>query len=561
MHRSALAFLIALVIAPAAHAALVPYPASQTIFPSGPLPAAKATGVRLNAARGETEDAQIVVTRATTISARIDAQPLAPMQVRLLWAHYVRFGSRLVPDALQPWSGAARAAEEQNQPVWLQVDVPPETAAGTYETTISFDVDGRTTELPLTVRVFHAALPPFRARSGNLQTAFLVNPQLYLKKVSDLYGFSTLEERMATNESLFRFLAEHRISPASYGYGEPNSPQGYTRDARWWRDSAGNMEGQLTAAGGAFPVMRIPISSNRASPANYVGGLSPYRPESWCGYLGAVQSFWRQRGWAGSTTPYLYALDEPGNSADALVARQAAVAHRCFPGARSILTGSPNTSNRRLWDGRNGDDVDIWVPLARRYYGTFSSRSQSHRERSWFRSIAAARAHGKTIWSYTYTAVPGSPGFTATEPLSNSRLFLLWNALERTTGVLYGDGVTTYDGGNPYGAVGKHGEAVLLYPGVRAPIASARLEQIRDGIEDWALYDLVRRRFGSSRVRAILGGRGLFSASARGVQLACTQRCELQGTTKYAWPRWSRDATTPARIERAKLNALRLASR
>jgi hypothetical protein len=92
-------------------------------------------------------------------------------------------------------------------------------------------------------------------------------------------------------------------------------------------------------------------------------------------------------------------------------------------------------------------------------------------------------------------------------------------------------------------------------------VASARLEQIRDGIEDWALYELVRRRLGSSRVRTILGGRGLFSASARGVQLACTLRCELSGTTKYAWPRWSHDASTPRRIEQAKLDALQLASR
>jgi hypothetical protein len=35
--------------------------------------------------------------------------------------------------------------------------------------------------------------------------------------------------------------------------------------------------------------------------------------------------------------------------------------------------------------------------------------------------------------------------------------------------------------------------------------------------------------------------------------------CELTSSTKYAWPRWSRDASTPQRIEAAKLAALKLA--
>jgi hypothetical protein len=61
-------------------------------------------------------------------------------------------------------------------------------------------------------------------------------------------------------------------------------------------------------------------------------------------------------------------------------------------------------------------------------------------------------------------------------------------------------------------------------------------------------------------VRAILGSAGLFSASRGRVKLACHLGCELRGATKYSWPRWSRDASTAARIERAKLALLRAAS-
>ena len=110
--------------------------------------------------------------------------------------------------------------------------------------------------------------------------------------------------------------------------------------------------------------------------------------------------------------------------------------------------------------------------------------------------------------------MPGTPGYTAAEPLSNPRMFLLWNALEGIRGTLYAQGVTSYYKENPFDSVRSDGEYVLLYPGPTGPIASARLEQIRDGIEDWDVLDIVRRKRGLSAVRTVLAGAGLFSATA-----------------------------------------------
>src|SRR5829696_1863863 len=561
MQRLTFVVLCALVIAPAASGAVVPYPSSQTIFPTGPLPPTTASSVRLNVARGETEHAQIVVTGAACVSARLVAGALEPLAARLLWAHYVSVGARRVADALVPWSGEQRATEERNQPLWIEVAVPPETSPGTYEAAVVVSAGGRSTQVPFRIRVFDVQLPSFRARSGALKASFFVSAQSYVNKVSQLYGDPSANRSIAANDSFYRFLAEHRISPALYGFGEPTSTSGYVTSTRWWLDSTRRMEGLIAAAGGAFPTMRIPISSNRAVRAQYVGDLNPYRPETWCRYLGSVHAFWRSHGWMAATTPYLFAYDEPGLTRQRLVGRQATAAHRCFPGAQPALTTNPLPGNRRLWDGRGDDDVDVWVPLARRWYGTFTGHAARTNERRLFRAISAARARGKTIWTYTYTAVPGSPGFAATEPLSNSRMFLLWTALEGTPGVFYTDGVTSYVGGNPLQSLAQNGQHVLVYPGAAGPVASARLEQIRDGIEDWSLFDLVRRRLGAGRVRSILGANGLFSANAARVRLACVVGCELGGTTKYAWPRWSHDTTTPRRIEHAKLDALQLVAK
>src|SRR5260221_14116932 len=105
------------------------------------------------------------------------------------------------------------------------------------------------------------------------------------------------------------------------------------------------------------------------------------------------------------------------------------------------------------------------------------------------------------------------------------------------------------DAGNPLESVRSYGEHVLIYPGPPGPIASARLEQIRDGIEDWDVLDIVRRRRGLSAVRTVLTGTGLFKATAQGVALACVKGGELPAATEFSWAPWSPAAATPAKSQ------------
>ena len=79
-----------------------------------------------------------------------------------------------------------------------------------------------------------------------------------------------------------------------------------------------------------------------------------------------------------------------------------------------------------------------------------------------------------------------------------------------------------------------------------------------DAVLDAYVGQLLSAQRGADEVRAILGKAGLFSASRSRVRLACHLGCEVKSATKYAWPLWSRDASTPRRIEAAKLAALKL---
>jgi hypothetical protein len=532
------------------------YPSGTTFSASSAPPAHAASAVSLAMPIGGVDDATILVRgaqNASIVSPTIDA----PLRLSLFFAHYVSVDGKAVPDALLPWDGSQRATEQTNQPLWLQVTVPYGTAPGTYQGSVLVVADGTRTPVPIAVTVSPVTLPQQNEVSGSMLTAVNFSAQSYSNKVAGLYGVSP----ESSLPGLFSFLASYRLSPTSWGYGNPDKASGYTSDRAWWRDKSAQM---IAAAGvpARFASMWIPISNNRWSPSTYVGGRSPFEPQGWCSYLKSVHGFWQAHGWLGSY-PFLWGMDEPGLPRFRVVQRQARITHSCFPGGHVIVTGMPTAKDRFLWNGGK-DDVDAWVVLASRYYGKYTSPSLSRRGISHatqeLRLINAARRHHKQIWTYTYDAASHStPGFMATEPAFDPRLFVDWAALEGITGLLYGEGMTTYGKDNPLVSNDRaKGSFVLIYPGRNEPIASTRLEVLREGIEDWEILNVVRHKHGPAAVRRLLSG--LFSTTAKGAKLGCTIGCALDTSTPYSWPTWSHNAGTPSTMASMRAAALRSAS-
>jgi hypothetical protein len=526
------------------------YPSGTTFAASSAAPAHAASSVSLAMPVGGVDDATILVRGAQHVA--IQSTAIGSLRLELRFAHYVSVNGKPVPDALLPWDGSPRATEHTNQPIWLQMTVPYGTAAGTYSGSVTVVADGNPTTIPVSVAVSPVTLPRQNQVSGSLLTAFNFSPQSYGAKVSELYGVAP----ESTLAGLFSFFASYRLSPNNWGYGNPNAKSGYTSDRRWWLDKAGQM---VTAAGqpGRFASMWIPVSNNRWAPSTYVGNQSPFKPQAWCGYLRSVHGFWQKHGWLGSYA-YLWGIDEPGLTRYRVVDKQAKVAHSCFSGSHVIVTGRPTAQNRFLWNGGK-DDVDAWVVLASRYYGQYTNPAQSRRGVSHatqnLKFINAVRRRHKQVWAYQYNAASHStPGFTASEPLADPRMFVDWTALEGMTGLLYGQGTTTYSKGNPLASNDKEaGAYVLVYPGRNGPIPSARLEVLREGIEDWEVLNVVRHKHGAAGVKRLLSG--LFSP-----KLGCTIGCPLKTSTPYSWPTWSHDASTPQKIAQMRTAALRAAS-
>jgi hypothetical protein len=527
------------------------YPSGTSFGATSPAPPGAGSAVSLAMPIGGVDDATILVRGAEKVA--VESPTIAsPLQLKLLFAHYVSVGGTPVPDALLPWDGSSRSTEHTNQPLWLQVTVPDRTAPGTYRGEVNVVADGRTSTVPITVSVSSVTLPQPNEVAGSLLTAFNMAPQSYGAEVNKLYGITA----QTSVPKLFSFAASYRISPNNWGYGNPSSQHGYTKSRKWWLDKSGQMDAAVGSR--QFAAMWIPISSNRWSKSTYVGGMSPFAPQKWCSYLRSVHRVWQSHGWLDSY-PYLWGMDEPGLTRFRVVEKQAKVAHTCFGGSHVIVTGNPSAQNRFLWNGGR-DDVDDWVVLASRYYGKYTNPSDhvSNATQN-LRMIDAARHRGRQIWTYTYAARSHStPGFSATEPLSDPRVFVDWAALEGITGLLYGQGTTTYSKGNPLVSNDREGGSyVLIYPGRDGPVPSARLEVLREGIEDWEILNVVRQKHGDAVVRRLLAG--LFSTTPAAAELGCTIGCQLKTSTKYSWPTWSHDATTPAKVAQMRAAALRAA--
>lgn len=534
------------------------YPSGTGFSTNGAAPANAASSVSLAMPIGAIDDATILVSNAQHVainSPTIDS----PLELKLFFAHFVSVNGTLVPDVLYPWDGSKRSTEETNQPVWLQVTVPDGTSPGTYHGSVQVDQAGTPTTIPITVTVYNVTLPQANSTSGALLTAFNTNPQSYAFEVNKLYGIPA-ENSLP---GYFSFLASYRLSPNTWGYGNPNAKSGYTTGSRFVHDRSGNM---VAAVGDPrqFASMWIPISNNRSTKSEWAGTLSPFQPQTWCSYLHSVRDFWEKHGWLNGSFPYLYGMDEPGTGQFPTVAKQATAAHGCFPGSHVVMTGLPSARNKFLWNGGK-DDVDVFVPLESRYYGKYTGplkqRRGIDRSRMYEREINAARHRGKQIWTYTYRSSSNdTPGFALDEPPADPRMLTAWAALEGITGLLRGQSLSSYSGsGSPYASNDRDaGDFVLLYPGRDAPIPSARLEVLREGIEDWEILNVVRHKHGSRAVVRLLSN--LYSTTKTGAKLSCVVGCAIKAKQPYSWPLWSKDATTASKLVQMRIAALAAAS-
>jgi hypothetical protein len=487
-----------------------------------PAPTASGEAVRISAAGNEYEAAQVVLTpkqaltrgllAASDLVADSGAQlPASEVTIRRVDYVFTAQPTDEVgvadewPDSLPLQRDGVDLAPGRNQPFWVTVHVPAGTPAGDYRGAITVRAAGFEQRLPLLVHVWGFDLPRethvrsgFGLDVGNIRRYHNLETEAEVRQVHDLY---------------LRDFAAHRISPYSSG-----------RDvgATWEVNAQGEIIPRLDFAGFDedlrhgldelgfnATVIDLPGLGGGTFHSRQIGEIeghqrgTPEHEAAFRRYAQALQDNLRAHGWLDKA--YIYWFDEPSENDMDFVKEGMELIGRDAPGLTRLLTTKPNP---KLYG-----DVDLWC------MPTYTLDPAQAKER---------KAAGEELWWYLCTG-PKAPYFTLflDHPGTEIRLWLwetwkygldgilVWQTNYWTSGNAYPRPALQDPYEDPmswtsgYGlAPGQkspwgNGDGRFLYPPtgdpqrdhakyLEGPVPSMRWELLRDGLEDYEYFWLLR---------------------------------------------------------------------
>lgn len=383
----------------------------------------------------------------------------------------------------------------QTQPIWVTVKVPPEAPAGDYRGAVRLVADGQTlAEVPFTVHVWDFALPD----------------QSHLKAIYDCRQSGPMwqvpgQSPEETRRAFWKFMAEHRVCPDTI---KPEPALAY-RDGQVIAD----FEAFDRAAEYYFEVLKFPHAYTPwafylfgwGHPPGEKFGEQPYpgpypfegvdrsqlRPEFKRAYQSCLKAYWdhvREKGWADRIV--LYISDEPYDADPQIQAQMKALCDMIHEVDPAIPIYCSTWHHQPEWDGY----LNVWgighygvVPVAK---------------------MQELVAGGATIWWTTDGQMCTDTPYCAIERLLPHYCFKYGAEAYEFWGIDW----LTYD---PY-QYGWHafllhdfgpgtekqwvrypnGDGFLAYPPgplkLDRPVSSVRLEQAREGVEDYEYLYLLR---------------------------------------------------------------------
>ncbi|RKY92695.1 hypothetical protein DRQ15_01635 [candidate division KSB1 bacterium] len=371
------------------------------------------------------------------------------------------------PDPILEFMEAVDIKQGDIQPFWVRVYVPKGAIAGTYNGKLTIRANNSgSKEIDIKVNVWDFNLPD----KPSMTTA------MHLNEREEIGGIYNVETGSAMYEQLIRktynFLMDYRIGPdVLYGKIGDIVYVGQLAQTRWLkRINLGYIEARAYSTESEFQEALESFISwlkNSRIPVFRKLGLMKYA--------------------------YIYCFDEHITHPWAKAAVQRL--QQEFPDIPLMTTGDLQDHPEYL-DEYSG--IDIWV------------RWQLPSLTSWISTVEEARRRGKEVW--WYISVGGNkPNWNLENKLIETRLIAgAINAKYHPDGFLYWklNNWVKVDPPNDHPiASGPYtdwkplsgrsddrnyfGDGILFYPGLDGPIPSIRLENFRDGMEDYEYYVLL----------------------------------------------------------------------
>lgn len=491
-----------------------------------PLPEEKSGAVQLSAARNEIEAAQVVVCppreiRALWMSAgdlrssrgripaeRIEVREVAYVRVTRPTDHTGAAGEWA--DPLPPLKGPIPCDAGRNQPFWIQVRVPEEAAAGDYEGTLTIEADGRPVAVPLRLHVWDFALP----RGTPVRSGFGFSPE----NVRRYHNLQTPEELREVCEKYYRNFAEHRIAPYDPMSASPirvrltgprENPDVEVDFAEFDRAAAHYLDGMGFNAF-MLPIQGLPGGTfHSRHEGNFHGHKqgSPHYERLMGRYLRAVQDHLEEKGWLKKS--YVYWFDEPEPRDYPFVIEGMRLLKRLAPKFTRFLTEEPNEAL--------AGHVDLWCPVLNAFDPAAAQKRQQKGEEIWWYVCCVPHAPYPTLF-IDHDAIELRMWLWMSWQYGVQGI-LIWQTNYWTSPTAFPKGALQDPWGDPMSYVSGYGvpegtrqywgngDGRFFYPPNRGlskeknldgPVNSIRWEMLREGIEDyeyfWILRDRLRRK-------------------------------------------------------------------
>ena len=382
------------------------------------------------------------------------------------------------PDPLAPGS-SLDLSPNQTQPIWFTIHALKLAAPGRYQAQVTLDAGGRSPrQIPLTVQVLPFTLPD----QGHLQAIFDF-------RFGPGGGFGSGADSKEDQRNWLRFIAEHRLGineihpPPRFSYQEGK----VTMDAAEFDEAAHFCFDELGMNVAYTPDFFYMFGW--AYPPKKLFGLDPFTPEWTTALQQAYRLFTdhvRQKGWHDKFV--FYVSDEPHFEHDFVVEQMKKICALVHEVDASIPIYSSTWRHCAAWD----ESLDLW---GIGQYGCFPVDEMERLQRA-----------GKQMWFTCDGQMATDTPFLATERLLpyycfryGVRGFEFWGLAWWTYNpwqVGWHQFIRQSDEGKKYYWVRyPDGDGFLAYPGkpvgVDGPVSTIRLEQLRQGLEDYEALALL----------------------------------------------------------------------